>query len=198
MFTKVVFKAFIVVLLSITTTHLSGQTGTARILDSFYIYRETLMPNRGDHAEFQVGVDSDRRNHNWLSNLGSFLRMEWKGGETWGAVFITSGDAKPDSNECINNGRDTLDLSMYNYLLIDMKGNAGNTVRVGIKDKCNRNDGTERRIQRQVTTNWQTYEFPLVDFNRSDTRMIHVVVEFVYGNSPAVIDVKNIRYIRRI
>lgn len=198
MFTKIVSNVTMVVILTIVTTHLSGQTIPTRILDTFYIYREVLMPNRGEHADFQVGVDSQKRNHNWLSDNGGYLRMDWKGGELWGAVFITSGDARADTDECINNERDTLDLSMYNYLLIDMKGNTGSTVKVGIKDKCNRNDGRETKIQKQVTTNWQTYAFPLVDFRRSDTRMIHVVVEFVYGSSPAVIDVKNIRYVRGI
>ena len=198
---KTVFQVLFVALLLSTTFTLSGQTSNCQISvrDSFYVFKQVLMRNRVGHPNIKVGVDSQNQNHDWLSDSsGSSLQMNWSGGEDWGAVFITSGIAKKDTPNCSDNNRDTLDLSMFNYLLIDMKGHAGDIVEVGIKDMCNRNNGEEVKIPVTATPNWNTYCFPLARFSTSDIHMIHLLVEFVFGPTPALIEVKNIRYVKGI
>ncbi len=201
MFTKIVFQIAFVALLISANTHVLGQTipVPTKVYDSFYIFKELLMPNQVGHPDIAVGVDSQKGSHDWLiDEPGSHWRMDWKGKELWGAVFVSSGQPQVDADSCKNNQRDYLDLSMYNYLLIDMRGgnNSENIVEVGIKDKCDLNNGRETKIAQKVTSDWQTYAFPLSSFKTAETKTIHVLVEFVYHTVAALVDVKNIRYVK--
>lgn len=151
---------------------------------------------------FGVGVDDGKKLRTWLSEGDDHLKIEYPGGLSWAALFITvGGPAVPPP-------RPSLDFSQYKRLAVEMKGGVGGEcVQVGIKDFDDRDDGTEPKKELILDKEWKTYELALSAFGKRhpsrsplDLRKLYVVTELVlpcgpHQNSAQSIYVRNIRFI---
>ncbi len=159
----------------------------------------TAVPNLSPHAiytgntltsGYDMNVDSASHLTNWVTDMGDHMCMNYPGGQSWAAVFITNGLARPLSF------RPGQDLSQYRYLYVELKGSTGSqSVRIGIKDNTDPDNGTETRYTRTPPLEWQGYSFPLADFYTADPHNLYVMIEFVFGNDPADICFRNVMYL---
>ena len=144
---------------------------------------------------FGMGVDDSGKQRNWVSNDSTSLILFYPGSPlTWGASFITvNGDP-------VSTGKHWIDISKCDSLSVEMRGEHGNeSVKIGLKDKDDNDDGSETTISRSLTQNWIIYKFKLTEFKTCDLTKVYVVTEFVFpGNSPGSgkVYVKNIRILK--
>ncbi len=159
----------------------------------------TAVPNLSPHAiyagntlasGYDMNVDSAGHLTNWVTDMGDHMCMNYPGGQSWAAVFITNGRAQPASF------RPGQDLSQYRYLYVELKGLADNqSVRIGIKDNTDPDNGTETRYSVAPPLDWQGYSFPLSNFYTADPYNLYVMIEFVFGSDPANICFRNVMYL---
>jgi hypothetical protein len=138
-----------------------------------------------------IGVNSSGGLTDWISpDHDGGLIMRYPAGQAWGTVFITAGAALPAP-------RPQTDLSSYQTLLIEMRGDAGETINVGIKDATQPDDGHELRIPLQISGDWRTYTVPLKSFTGADLKKIYVLAEFVFeGTQAKTIEVRSVKFTR--
>jgi hypothetical protein len=124
---------------------------------------------------YDMGVNTSGGLTNWVTDMGGYMRMAYPGGQSWGAVFITVG---PPTNYF----RPGKDLSSYQTLSLELRGEVGGEdVWVGLKDNTDPDDGSERKILvSDLTTDWQTFTFPLSAFYTANLTRLYVVAEFVF------------------
>jgi hypothetical protein len=125
-----------------------------------------------------------------LSTEGStdFL-MRYPGNPAvWGTVFLTFGPA-------VDANRPGYDMSAFQTLALEINGDPGTLVDVGIKDSTQPDNGTESKVSVSLTGGWQTVQIPLNSFIGVDLRRVYVLTEFVFNGSQAqTIRVRSISY----
>ena len=137
---------------------------------------------------FDMGVNSSGSRTDWVSTDGASLKMAYPANQAWGAVFVTFGPV-------VNPPRPGINLSTYSTLVVEIRGDPGKTIELGIKDKNQPDDGTETKVKVLLTTNWRTYTIPLSRFTRANLAQVYVVTEFVYADSaPITAWVRGIHY----
>lgn len=158
----------------------------------------TAVPDLAPHAiyagntltaGYDMNVDSAGHLTGWVNNMGDHMCMNYPGGQSWAAVFITNGQARPASF------RTGQDLSQYRYLHVELKGDGSQSVRIGLKDSSDPDDGTETRYTITPPPDWQSYNFSLADFYTADPTNLYVMIEFVFGSDPATICFRNVMYL---
>ena len=125
---------------------------------------------------YDMGVDTSGGLRNWVSNVNGQMCMAYPINQDWGAVFITVG---PPTNP----PRPGTDLSQYQTLLVELRGESGGEfVSVGVKDNTDPDDGSERKyIVSNLTSEWQSISIPLSHFTATaDLTRLYVVTEFVF------------------
>lgn len=137
-----------------------------------------------------INLNTSDNRTDWLSNDGSSLIMRYPGGQsTFGVVFITVGPAVPPGN------RPSQDISPYQTIVLDMRGDAGSSVGIGIKDSTQQDDGSEIKVPVTLSGDWQTNSISLSRFSRVDLTHAYVLAEFVFtGSQSQLLQVRNIRY----
>ena len=151
------------------------------------IYKGTTLTQGYD-----MGVDTADRLRNWVVDMHGSICMAYPGNQDWGAVFLTFGKS------VLYGQRSGQDLSGYKTLSLELKGEKGGEyLSVGLKDKSDRDDGSERKYNVDVTAEWQPYTFPLADFDTADLTQLYVVIEFVFepGTSAENVCFRNIQYL---
>lgn len=151
----------------------------------------TVFDSRGLAVFYDMGVDSSHGRRDWLNLTEDGMQMAYPSDQNWGAVFITVGVP-------VDPPRPWKDFSRFGTLTIDLKGEiGGESVEVGIKDESDPDNGTETKIQiSNLSTEWQTYQFPLTLFRTADLKRLYVVAEFVFaGASPKTVLFRNVRYV---
>lgn len=144
-----------------------------------------------------LGINSSGGLTNWLTQepppnppptLGD-LKMVCPGGQAWCAMFVTYG--KP-----VDPPRPGVDLSTYQTLMVEIMGDPGTTIDIGIKDALQRDDGNEAKVTLPVTSTWTMYSIPLSRFVGANLKNIYVACEFVFngGSQPQTVKVRTIRY----
>lgn len=139
---------------------------------------------------FAIGLNTSDSRTDWLSAEGSVdMVMRYPGGSsTWGTVFITFGSSVPSDRP----GRD---MSAYQTLLLELSGDPGTSVDIGIKDSTQPDDGSEAKVTISLTGGWQTTQIPLSKFSGANLKLIYVMAEFVFGGSQAqTIRVRSVTY----
>ena len=80
---------------------------------------------------FDMGVDTSEHKTDWVIDRKGYMECRYPEGQAWGAIFITVDKAKNIAAQ-----RKTTDMSKYNFLCVDLKGeNGGEKVSIGIKTK---------------------------------------------------------------
>ena len=95
------------------------------------------------------------------------------------------------------NGRvNEMDLSKFEKILIEMKGEkGGEEFSVMMKDKNDLPDGSESRVPVTLTDKWASYEVPLHKFITADKKTITVPLGFVFlGSKGLKIHVRSVQF----
>ena len=142
---------------------------------------------------FDIGVDSSGAKRDWLSvDPSNGLRMIYPSNQAWGTVFITVG--KP-----VDPPRPDLDFTDFVFLVVELKGDAGRQIQVGIKSSADPDTGAEVKQTINLTGDWQTQVFPLGGFAGEDLGHLYVPCEFVFsGPQPVGVLVRSVRYVKSI
>jgi uncharacterized protein (TIGR03437 family) len=158
-----------------------------------------------------LGINTSGGLTNWLTpqppppTLGD-LSMVCPGGQLWCAMFITDGPAVSTYP------RLGIDVSGYKTMIVEIEGDAGTTIQIGIKDATQPDDGTETKVTLPVTSNWTAFAIPLSSFltpvpahtynnvlyptHVVDLTKIYVPSELVFagGPQPQAVKVRTILY----
>ncbi len=144
-----------------------------------------------------LGINSSGGLTNWLTQeppptppptVGD-LKMVCPGGQAWCSMFVTYG--KP-----VDPPRPGVDLSVYQTLMVEIIGDPGTTIDIGIKDALQHDDGSEAKVTLPVTSTWTMYAIPLSRFVGANLKNVYVPCEFVFngGSQPQTVKVRTIRY----
>jgi len=138
---------------------------------------------------YSVGLNTSGGLTNWLSCEGNAnLLMRYPPGQSWGTVFFTNGpavDVNPPGQ----------DLSAYQSLTLEMTGDPGTTVQIGIRDSSQPNTGVETKLTASLSSGWQTYTFPLASFTGANPKSVYVVAELVFsGASSQTVRLRKVLY----
>jgi hypothetical protein len=71
-------------------------------------------------------------------------------------------------------------------------------VSVGLKDNEDPDNGREtKKVVSNLATDWQTFTFPLSDFNTADLTKLYVITEFVFepGTPAETVCFRHIQYL---
>src|SRR3984885_4742000 len=107
-----------------------------------------------------LGINTSGGITNWLTpeppppSPGD-LKMVCPSAQQWCAMFVTDGPALSTYP------RPGLDLSMYQTLIVEITGDPGTTIQIGMKDATQPDDGTETKVTLPVMSNWTAYAIPL-------------------------------------
>ena len=146
---------------------------------------------------YDIGVDTSEERRDWLSEAEDGLEMAYPAQQEWGAVFFTVGVP-------VDPPRPWKDFSEFGSLVVDLKGAVGGeTVRVGVKDYDDPDDGQEKTVTVSgLSTEWKTSSFPLTEFASSrfvapgGLERVYVPVEFVFdGPAAMTVYVRSVRYV---
>jgi len=140
---------------------------------------------------YDMGVDSSGDRSDWVTVTKDEMCMAYPSEQTWGSVFITVGKPKDPP-------RPSQDLSEYTKLSIELRGDKENeSVLVGVKDNTQPDDGSEDKYRvTNLTTEWTTVEIPLSELKGADLSRLYVVTEFVFENTPVIVCIRKIQYLR--
>ncbi len=165
----------------------SGSVSSLRLNAQSVNERDVLTGTRLAEG-FGVGVTSSGNRTDWLIQDGDAMKMAYPSQQAWGAVFVTFG--RPTTPP-----RPSVDLSAFATLLIEVRGDPGTTIEIGIKDSIQPDDGTEQKAIMPVFANYRTYAIPLTKFKRADLKRVYVAAEFVFSGPQAqTVWVRRIKY----
>ena len=139
---------------------------------------------------YDMGVNTSGGRTGWVDVRDSVMYMDYPGGQSWGAVFITVGKPTDLNRPCV-------DVSQFRALRIELKGkNGGEAVDVGLKDNTDPDDGSETKITLgSLQQDWQVREIELSRFRTADLHKLYVMTEFVYAGTPQSVYVRKIEFI---
>ena len=90
-------------------------------------------------------------------------------------------------------------FSDFKSIQLELKGERGDEkLQLAIKDKFDPDDGTESRVDLQLTPNWETYTFDLrKSFPTADLKNLNMLAGFVAMNTKDIkFYIKNIRFLK--
>ena len=115
------------------------------------------------------------------------LHIHYSGGAGWATQFFL---VRGSSDK-----RTSQDFSMYEKLVLELKGDAGGeTILVHMKDRDDLDDGTQTNIELKLTDQWKVFEIDLADFKTADLEKLHVVLGFLFNKEPQAFSVRTIRF----
>jgi hypothetical protein len=120
----------------------------------------------------------------------SSLRLAYDGGAEWASFYITL--------LAVDEGRASLDYSKFDRLVLELKGEVGGeTIRVAIKDRDDRDDEAPPSVDVTLSDTWQTYEIGLASFLPADLEALHLPLAFVFERDmgPVAFSVRSARYV---
>jgi hypothetical protein len=141
---------------------------------------------------FDLGVASSGGRSDWITidSLNRCLHAVYPAGEQWGSLFFTAGVP-----------RDTfpnwMDFNSYATLRFRIRGTQGfESVNIGLKDIYNSIPRASLTIPiTGLTTDWRDCPISVREFNPINIRQLHVVAEFIFGQDPESIEIKDVQYL---
>jgi exo-beta-1,3-glucanase (GH17 family) len=156
-----------------------------------------ILENGCLRTGFDLGIDTSGKERHWAAAAEDALKLVYPARQLWGAAFIYV-------NQKNWYTRPYVDLSMYNTLEIEMRGEVGGEkVSIGIKDNSDPDNGTETKNEVTLGSTWQTYRFPLAAFRKglyADLAKIYIPVEFVFPSpslQPVTIYIRSVKYLHK-
>ncbi len=147
-----------------------------------------VMVNGALRPGYNAGVNSSGNRNDWLTQDTQSLKMSYPASQEWGAVFFTFGPS-------VNPPRPGEDFTSEVTLAIEVRGDSGKVIQLGVKDKNQKDDGTETKVDIILTGDWRTYTVPLSAFRNAGINALYVVTEFIFaGPQPVTAYVRNIRF----
>lgn len=139
-----------------------------------------------------MGVNTSSGMTNWVNSSNNVLIMTYPENQAWGAVFITSGKPSPPPPPA----RAAKDFSNFTRLCLELKGEIGKTVSIGLKDNLDADDGSESTYSITFQSEgWNTYEINLLEnFQSADLNKLYIVTEFVFGSQAQILHVRKIQF----
>jgi hypothetical protein len=140
---------------------------------------------------FDMGVNTSGGRTDWLEPQGDYFRMSYPSNQDWGAVFVTVGrPTRPPRTR-------SMDFSHCQQISVELRGERGSIVSLGIKDKDQPDDGSEPKVEIHPTANWTPYTYPLSRFAPpTDLSHAYVVAELVFdGPAAQTVYFRNIKYL---
>ncbi len=114
------------------------------------------------------------------------LHVNYPGGADWAGLFFV---VRGSSNQ-----RPSQDFSMYDKLVLELKGDAGDEIiDVNLKDRDDPDDGTQTNIELQLTDQWKRYEIDLTAFETADLKKLNLLA-FLFYKEPQSFSVRTIRF----
>ncbi len=159
--------------------------------DSLYSVPSTVydvFTNGTFNQGLNMGVNTSEGKTKWVEVSNGEIRMTYPKGQSWGAVFVTAGKPIPLGK------RGKMDFSKYAKLVLELKGEKGATVQVGLKDNLDPDDGSESKVTLNIENEWKEYEIDLKNFETADLRNLYIVTEFVFANNPQTLSVRKIQF----
>ena len=172
------------------------ESGKSASADGTVVVPLTLDVYKGKFASpFDLGVNTSGGKTDWVTEKDGFFECAYPAGQQWGAVFITVGKSTNGS------GRQTLDLSQYDSVALEIKGaSGGEHIRIGLKTDADFDDGREPTYGiYQMGTEWQTYKIPLSffvrepDYPASRFSRIYIALELVFDQQETI-SFRNVRF----
>jgi hypothetical protein len=160
-----------------------------------------------DNGNFETayvfGEDNAIHSHDWVHNAPNNIGecMNYRPALGWATVFFTVGIPKDDAHW---QDREIEDMSQYKTVSIELKGAVdGEKVAVGIKDKEDPSNGSEKKIELPregdpaMATTWQTYTVSLSDFTGAELTQLNNVLELVFepGSPEQTVCFRNVQYL---
>jgi hypothetical protein len=128
---------------------------------------------------FSINLNTSNNRTDWLSNNGAMLIMKYPADQAWGAVFVSQ------SQPAALGSRPGRDISGCQTLIVEVSGDAGTSVSIGIKDSTQPDDGSETKVEIPISNDWQQIIIPLSSFTGADLHRIYIPIEFVFGGPNA-------------
>lgn len=126
---------------------------------------------------------------NTFRRIGDSLRIDYRGGAAWAGIWFVSGFSISD--------RRSADFSMYDRLVLEVKGAAGGEqIVINLEDRDDPADGTSTRYELQLSDSWQTYEIDLAEFETADLSILTIPLGFVFFEEPVSFSVRNARLVK--
>lgn len=158
---------------------------------------KTVMKDGRLEEPFSMGGDSfPGQQRDWFQVIeGEYLKMEFPRGQRWAGVWITVGEPEENPKK-----RESLDLSKYSTLVIEMKGQSSDDkVDIGIKGALQPDNKPVPRRGINVGTEWRIYSIRIRDFigeksPLKDLVQVYIIPEFLnVGPKPQTIFVRSIK-----
>jgi hypothetical protein len=128
-------------------------------------------------------------NFNSFQRIGDSLHISIQGGAAWAGIWFAAGTNSAD--------RRSLDYSMYDTLVLELKGDAGGEkIFLNLEDRDDPADGTSTRYELQLSDQWQTYEIDLAEFETADLSILTVPLGFVFIDGPVAFSVRTAKFIK--
>ena len=145
------------------------------------------------HQNLNLGVASFPKTTKWVASTNHQICMAYPDCLDWGSVFISFGKALMAPQK-----RASKDFSAFTRLRLELKGEAGSMVAVGLKNKRDPDDGSESKYEiRFKDDNWNAYDIGLDKFQTADLHRIYIVTEFVFtGKNHINVCARKIQFIR--
>lgn len=155
---------------------------------SHYLLNADANDPRVSYQASAAGLQSPF-NFNSFQRVGDSLRIDYQGGAAWAGIWFGAGT---NSSE-----RRSLDYSMYDKLLLELKGNVGGEqIVVNLEDRDDAADGTTTRLEIQLSDNWQTYEIDLAEFETADLSILSTPLGFVFFEEPVSFSVRTAEFVK--
>jgi len=141
---------------------------------------------------FNMGVNTSSGMTNWVNSHNNELIMSYPRNQAWGTVFIISGKPSPPPPPA----RTAKDFSNFTRLCLELKGEIGKTVSIGLKDNLDADDGSESTYSITFQSEeWNTYEIDLLEnFQSADLNKLYIVTEFIFGSQAQILHVRKIQF----
>jgi hypothetical protein len=128
-------------------------------------------------------------NFNSFQRIGDSLHIDYQGGAAWAGMWLVAGTGISD--------RRSPDSSMYEKLLLELKGDAGGEkIVVNMEDRDDPPDGTSTRIELQLSDSWQTYEIDLAEFETANLSILTSPLGFVFSEEPVSFSVRTAKFVK--
>lgn len=174
---------------------------STEVMHSLELYKSDFS-NVGQEAVVINGIVPNSVRVLTNSNLG-FEQLKFVGSEDYVGFTINSNLQWAAAMFVVDTlgtyNRASKDFRDFKSIQLELRGEQGDEeLQFALKDKFDPDDGTESRVELQLTTNWEIYTFDLREnFMTADLKSLNMLAGFVAMNTKETkFYIKNIRFLK--